>query len=50
MAENIATTAEKIQPLSVGSRVPDVTLKLVDGKTCSLKEQLGGKPSLIILI
>lgn len=47
-AADLATSAEQVRPLLLGSTLPDVSLQSVDGKPVSLKEQVNGKPAILV--
>lgn len=44
----IPLKAEDAKPLKAGAKAPEVNLTAVDGKSSSLKQILGGKPSIIV--
>ncbi len=44
----IATSAEQISPLGVGSKVPDGALLTMDGQSTTLKAVLNDKAAVII--
>ena len=47
-AEGYASSAEEIQPLLIGAKVPDVTLHTVDGKAVTLHQAVAEKPALVV--
>lgn len=47
-AADLATSAEQVRPLLLGSTLPDVSLQSVDGKPVSLKQQVNGKPAILV--
>ncbi len=44
----IATSAEKISPLAVGSNLPDGPLGTMDGQKTTLEQAINGKASIIV--
>lgn len=44
----IAESADKVCPILLGSSLPDVGLRLVDGKSTTLKQQVNGKPAILV--
>ena len=44
----LAPSADKIRPVLLGSKAPDVALKTMDGKATTFKEQLAGKPAVVV--
>lgn len=47
-ANRIAISADQIRPLLLGSAMPDVAMQRVDGKSTTLKQQVGGKPAVLV--
>ncbi|MEP6882476.1 MAG: peroxiredoxin-like family protein [Dokdonella sp.] len=47
-ANEIAASATEVHPLLLGSEVPDVALKTLDGKETSLRKQMAGKPAILV--
>ncbi len=45
---NVATTAELISPISVGSPVPNATLVDMDGKNTTLHDAMQNKAAILI--
>jgi hypothetical protein len=44
----VAASAEAVSPLAVGSRVPSVTVKDIDGKPVALDEEIGSEAVALI--
>ena len=44
----LATAADKIQPVLLGSKAPDVALTMLDGKATTFKDQIAGKPAVVV--
>jgi peroxiredoxin len=44
----IASSAEEIQPLLLGSPLPEASLRRLDGSDVSLRELLAGQPALLV--
>lgn len=47
-AQNPAESADKVTPLLIGSQIPDVQLKTVNGKTISLRNEVSKQPTILI--
>jgi peroxiredoxin len=47
-ATELAASADQIRPVLLGSKLPDVALTTLDGKATSLKEQVAGKPTILV--
>lgn len=47
-ATEIAAAATEIRPILLGSRVPDVALRTVEGQPTSLSKQVGGSPAILV--
>ena len=47
-AAELAAAATEIRPILLGSRLPDVSLRTVDGKPTTLAAQVGGKPAILV--
>jgi peroxiredoxin len=47
-AGKLANSADAVCPILLGSSMPDVDLTRVDGKTTTLKEQVNGKPAILV--
>ncbi len=47
-ADAIPDSAEKVQPLTVGAEIPDVTLRTVDGTTHDLRASAGKQPLVVV--
>ena len=47
-ANEIAAAATAVHPLLLGSQAPDVALKTLDGKETSLRQQMAGKPAILV--
>lgn len=45
---NVAASAEEIRPLLVGSAVPSVTVRTIDGTEVDLREVVLQKPSVLV--
>jgi len=48
-AAEIAPSAEEIQPILIGSEIPDVTVATVEGEPIALRDVLGGSPTVLIV-
>ena len=48
MAAEPASSETEIRPLLLGSKVPDASIKTLDGKQTSLSAIVGGKPSVLV--
>lgn len=46
--DQVPQKAEEAKPLKVGVKAPEVKLTATDGKATSLKQILGGKPSIVV--
>jgi peroxiredoxin len=47
-ATELASSADKIRPVLLGTKLLDVALKTVDGKNTTLKEQVADKPAVLV--
>ncbi len=47
-AGEVATAADQVHPLLIGTPVPDAALSDVDGKAVSLRAAIAGKPTLLV--
>ena len=47
-SNGMASSAEGIRPILLGSAMPDVSMQTADGKPITLKEQVGGKPAVLV--
>ncbi|MDR9417967.1 peroxiredoxin-like family protein [Gracilimonas sp.] len=47
-AQSPAESADKVTPLLIGSQVPDVHLKTVDGNSISLRAEVSEQPTILI--
>jgi peroxiredoxin len=47
-ASEFPASPEKIQPILLGSKLPDVALTTLQGKATTLKQQVAGKPSILV--
>jgi len=41
-------SAREVQPLMIGAKLPDLTLKTDDGTSFDLNESVAGKPTILI--
>jgi hypothetical protein len=46
--EVLATSAEEVSPILVGTSAPDGALKTADGRTTTLAELLDGAPGVLV--
>jgi peroxiredoxin len=44
----LAASADQIRPVLLGTKLPEVALNTLDGKATTLKEQVGGKPTILV--
>ncbi len=47
-SNRVFASAEATQPLAVGEKLPEVTIRNLDGASLGLSEALGGKPALLM--
>ena len=47
-AAEIAASATEIRPILLGSKMPDVALRTVEGKPTTLARQVAGKPAILV--
>ena len=47
-AAEIAASATEIRPILLGSKLPDVALRTVEGKPTTLARQVAGKPAILV--
>ncbi len=47
-AGELAAKPEQVRPILLGSTMPDATLITEDGKPTTLKDQVGGKPAILV--
>ena len=48
LAADLASSQEQVRPILLGSKMPDVPLRTVAGKSTTLKAQVGGKPAILV--
>lgn len=48
MAQNVASSADKVSPLLISSQIPDVSLKSIDGQEISLRQLTSEQQSILI--
>lgn len=47
-AQDAAPSADQVTPLLIGSRIPDVTLKTIDGEDIRLRDAVSEQPAILI--
>ena len=47
-AAEIAASATEIRPILLGSKLPDVALRTLEGEATTLARQVGGKPAILV--
>ncbi len=47
-ANELAASAEQVRPVLLGSKLPEVSLTTIEGSATTLKEQVAGKPTLLV--
>lgn len=47
-AQDFAPSADEVTPLLIGSQIPDVSLKNIDGETVHLRKMVSQKPTILI--
>jgi peroxiredoxin len=47
-AQGYAKSADQVTPLLISSKIPDVSLKNLDGETVSLRDQVSEKPAILV--
>lgn len=47
-ATEIAASADEVRPILLGSKMPDVALRTVDGAPTTLARQVAGKPAILV--
>ena len=46
--QGIALSADQIRPILLGSPMPDAAMQTIDGKPTRLKDQVNGKPTVLV--
>jgi peroxiredoxin len=47
-ANELASAADQIRPVLLGTKLPEVALTTLEGRATTLKEQVGGKPTILV--
>ena len=47
-AAELASAPDQVRPILLGSRLPDVAMRTVDGKPTTLAKQVAGKPAILV--